>query len=39
MQKNGLEWIYRDVQQPMKLVRFAKPFGFIFKRMITSKFK
>lgn len=38
MQKNGLEWIYRDMQQPMKLVRFAKPFGFIFKRMITSKF-
>lgn len=39
MQKNGFEWIYRDVQQPMKLVRFAKPFSFIFRRMITSKFK
>src|SRR5690606_1686006 len=38
MQKNGFEWIYRDVQQPIKLVRFVKPFSFIFKRMITSKF-
>lgn len=38
MQKNGFEWIYRDVQQPIKLVRFVKPFSFIFKRMLTSKF-
>ncbi len=38
MQRNGFEWIYRDVQQPMKLVRFAKPFSFIFKRMIVSRF-
>ncbi len=36
MQKNGLEWIYRDVQQPMKLVRFVYPFCFVFKRMMTS---
>lgn len=38
MQSNGLEWMYRDAQQPKKMIRFAKPFGYILKRLIASKF-
>lgn len=36
MQKNGLEWIYRDIQQPKKLLQFTRPFFYILKENLIS---
>lgn len=36
MQKSGLEWTYRLVQQPLKISPNLSPFWFVIKRVITS---
>lgn len=38
-EKLGLEWFFRLSQQPSKIIRFIKPFGFISKYIIISKIR
>jgi N-acetylglucosaminyldiphosphoundecaprenol N-acetyl-beta-D-mannosaminyltransferase len=38
VQKTGLEWAYRLLQQPLKIIRIVKPFFWISIKLIESKF-
>lgn len=39
IEKLGLEWLYRCLQQPIKARRFVIPFFWIVNKIIKSKIK